>query len=136
GDVLVGSRCGNDDFLRTCGQVSGSFVLLGENTGGLNNDVYAQVFPRQVGRIALGEYFDFLAVNDQCAFFVLNRGIQFAMGGVVLEQMSQRADVSQVVDGDNVYFRVVQRCAKYVAANAPKTVDTYFYHVEHPPLKS
>ena len=40
-----------------------AFVGLGEEAGGLDDDVDAEVAPRQVGRVALGEHLDGLAAD-------------------------------------------------------------------------
>src|SRR5690606_32225582 len=89
-DVFVRSRCGDDNFLRAAFQVKLSFFLRREDTRGFNDDLYAVLTPRQVARIALSEYFDFYAVNDQGAFLRFYRSVKLAMRRVVFKKVCQR----------------------------------------------
>jgi hypothetical protein len=53
-DVLALGRRGDDDLLGPCLQVLGRVLTSGEEAGRLEDDVDAEVGPRQVGRVALG----------------------------------------------------------------------------------
>ena len=89
-DVVTCCRCRNDDLLGPSSNVLRGIRRLGEVTSGLNNDVNTQFAPRQVGRIALSEDLDGLAVNDNLVVIKRNVGVETTGDGVVLEQMSER----------------------------------------------
>ncbi|MNP83840.1 hypothetical protein D3C76_1829010 [compost metagenome] len=57
---------------------------------------------------------------------VLHVGIERAVNGVVLEQMSIDCTVTQVVDGDDLQVAAIAlgiQCTEDVAADAAKTID-------------
>ena len=51
---------------------------LGEAAGRLDDDVHAEVAPRQVGRVALREDLDRLAVDDDLVAVDLHVGVEAA----------------------------------------------------------
>jgi len=53
GDVLVLRRGGDDDLLDAAALVSLGLVLVGETTGRLDDDLGADLFPRDEGRVLL-----------------------------------------------------------------------------------
>ena len=55
GDVLVRGRRGDDDLLGAAVDVRLGLGGVGEEAGGLDDDVGAEVAPAQVGGVALGE---------------------------------------------------------------------------------
>ena len=63
GDVLVGGRRRDDDLLGAAVDVLAGVRGLGEEAGGLDDDVDAEIAPRQAGRVALGEDPDRLAAD-------------------------------------------------------------------------
>ena len=85
GDVLVRGRGGDQDLLGAGVDVLLRSGGLGEEAGGLDDDVDAELAPGQVGGIALGEDLDDVAVDDDVAVLDLNGFGQAAADGVVLE---------------------------------------------------
>src|SRR3712207_9110819 len=65
----------------------------------LDHDVGAEVAPREVARVALGEDADALAVDHDRVAVGLDGPRVRAVGRVVLEQEGERLGVRQVVDG-------------------------------------
>ena len=63
-DVLVLGRRADDDLLGAGIDVRPRLRGIGEDAGALEDDVDAEVAPRQVGRVALGEDLDLAAVDD------------------------------------------------------------------------
>ncbi len=125
GDVFVRGRGGDDDLLGACIKVLLCACGLGEEAGGLDDDVNVELAPGEVGRIALGEHLDGFAANNQVAVNNLNACGQAAGHGVVLEQVRQGLGAGQVVYGNN--FNVCTLCqsgAEVVTANAAEPVDT------------
>ncbi len=82
-----------------------SLVGLGEAAGRLDDDVDAQVLPRQLGRIGQLEDLDGLAVDDDRILGVADGAGEVAVGRVVGEEEGVRRDVDDVVDGDDFEFR-------------------------------
>src|SRR5688572_22217721 len=125
GDVLVGGGSGDQDFLGARLDVLLGCCSLGEEARGLDDDVHAQVGPRQVCGITFGKHLDGVAVDDQVALFDLNGFGQAAADGVVLQQVGQCLGAGEVVDGNDLEVRTLgKRCAEVVTANAAKAVDT------------
>lgn len=60
----VGRRSGDDDLLGTALQVERSLLLLGEDTGGLDDVFSAALLPGDAGGVLLGVEVDLLAVDD------------------------------------------------------------------------
>ena len=81
--------------------------------------------PGEVGRVALGQDLDGVAVDDEVAFLDLNGFGQAAADGVVLEQVGQCLGAGEVVDGNDLKVRTLSKCsAEVVAADAAEAVDT------------
>ena len=92
---------------------------------GLDHDVDAQLAPRQVLGIALGEHLDGLAVGHEAVFGDLDGLEGAAMDGIVLQQVRHRGDVAQVIDGDDLKLRVLRHRAVHQASDAAEPVDAY-----------
>ena len=126
--VRLGRRRGDDDLLGAGLEVLGGVRALGEEAGRLDHDVDAEVAPRQVRRVALGQHLDLVAVDDQRVLADLDRARERAEDGVVLEQVAQRAGVREVVDGDDLDVRArLVRGAEDVAADPAEAVDPDAY---------
>ena len=125
-DVLTGS--GEDNLLSAGLEVCLCLGAVGEETGGLEDYVNAQVLPGEVLRVALGEDLDFLAVNNQCAFLDLDLCAEATHDGVVLEQVCQGLNIGEVVDCDDLEADALGlSCAEEGAADAAEAVDCYAY---------
>jgi hypothetical protein len=127
-DVLVRRRGRDDDLGRARVEVLGGVGALGEEAGGLDDDVGAQVAPRQVGRVALGEHLEQLAVDQDAVIGDLDRPGVRAQDRVVLQQVRERLRVGQVVDGDPLDVGVLGLGGtEEVAADAAEAVDPDAY---------
>ena len=93
-----------------------------------DHDLDAQVLPRELGRILLGQHFDRLAVDDQIAFLGLDRAVEFSVGRIVFEQVRIGVDVEQVVDRH--HFEVLggafNHRLEHLPADPAKSVDANF----------
>ena len=126
GGVFVLCRCGNNDLLGASINVGLSGVSIGEEAGGLHNDVYIQVTPGEVLGVTLSKYLDAVAVDGNRILVVGNILFQVTQNGVMLEQVSQGLVVGQVVDCHDLNVGTTFRqCAEEVTANAAEAVDTY-----------
>ena len=125
GDVFIRGGGGDQDLLGAGVDVLLRGSSLGEEAGGLDDDVNAELAPGQVGGIALGENLDDVAVDNNVAVLDLNGFLQAAADGVVLEQVGQRLGAGEVVDCNDLEVRALcECCAEVVAADAAEAVDT------------
>ena len=90
GDVLVLGRRGDDDLLGPGLEVLGGVVALGEQAGGLDHHVDAEVAPRQVAGSRSASTRIGLAVDGDALVAVLDGAGDTARGRVVPEQVRQR----------------------------------------------
>ena len=126
-DGRVGAlRRRRDQHLRRAGvEVDGRLVAVAEDAGALEHDVDAEVLPRQLGRIALRQHLDLVAVDGDALVVGADLAGERAVHRVVLEQMRVRLDVAEVVDRDelDVVAAFLHRRAQNQAPDAPETVD-------------
>ena len=128
GDVVTGGRSRDDDLLGAAGDVLARILGLGEAAGGLDDDVDAQLAPRQVGRVALFEDVDRLAVDDDLVAVELDGRVETARDRVVLQKVRERLVVGEVVDGDDLEVAALgQSGAEEVTTNATEPVDSDLY---------
>ena len=83
--------------------------------------------PVQLGRVALGEDLDLLAVDGDEVRAVGDLLLEISEDGVVLEEVGQGGGSGEVVDGDELDVGVAQCGAEDVASDAAEAVDTYLY---------
>ena len=127
-DVLVARRRRDDDLLRAGVDVLARVGGLGEEAGRLDHDVDAEIAPRQVRRVALGEDLDVLAGDADAVVGRAHLAGEPAQDAVVLQQVRHGLLVTEVVRGDE--FDVGTRCgegAEEVAADPAEAVDAHAY---------
>src|SRR3954454_7475720 len=113
----------------------GGVVAVGEEAGGLDHNLYAQVAPGQRGRVLLGEHLELLAVDEDRVVGGLHLTRERAEDRVVLEQVGERARVGDVVDPDPVDVGALRvRRPEYVSADSAEAVDSGPYR--HPAVLS
>ena len=120
---LAGAR--DDHLLGAALQVGRRLVGVGEDAGGLDHDVHAQVAPGDLGGVLLGEDPHLLAVHHQGVLLSLHGAREAAVGGVVLEQVGVGLGVGQVVDRHDLQLvRVaLHDGAQGLAPDASEAVD-------------
>ena len=114
-------------FLTVRAEVRLGLFGVGEEAGGLDHDLCADGGPVELGRVALGEDLDLLAVDGDEVGAVGDLVLEVAEDGVVLEEMGQGGGGGQVVDGDEFDVGVAEGGAEDVAADAAEAVDAYLY---------
>ena len=126
GGHLVGAlgRGADDGLLRAGLDVLVGPVVVGEEAGGFDDVVDADVAPLEVGRVPLGGGADLLAVDDEVVRVGRDLAVELAVDRVVLEEVSERVVVEQVVDGNDLDVRVRRGGAEDEAADAAEAVDT------------
>src|SRR5699024_8876100 len=135
--VILG-RSRHDDLLCAAVDVCLCLLLGQENAGGLDNVVSANLAPRDVLGVHLSEEQDLLAVNDDGVVGVLDGAVVAAMHGVILEHVCHVVrGHERIVYRNELDVRVLQTSAENHAADAAKTVDTYFdSHCNIPPINN
>ncbi|GAA2936070.1 hypothetical protein GCM10020221_34790 [Streptomyces thioluteus] len=135
GDVLALGRGRDEDLLRAGGEVLGRVLALGEDAGGLDDDVGAQLAPGQVGGVALGHRLERHVTDGDRVVGVADVLLQATEDAVVLQQVHQGGIVGQVVDADDLDVRtLLQQRAEVVATDTAKAVDAYADR--HEPISS
>ena len=105
--------------------VSLGLLTVGEEAGGLNDNLNTELAPRQVGGVTLSEHLDVLAVNDDTLVVVGDLTLEAARDRVVLQQVSEGLVVGQVVHGDDLDVRaLLEGGAEEVTADAAEAVNT------------
>ena len=105
--VGVRGRRADHDLRRSGVEVLLRAFALREEAGRLDHDVDAEVPPRKVGGIALGEHLELLAGGDDRAVAHFDAALETAEDGVVLEQVPHRLGVTQIVDRDDIDVRAL-----------------------------
>jgi hypothetical protein len=104
--------------------VFGGVVATGEAAGTLEDDVDAQILPGERSGILLADDADLIAIDEESAAAGLDGARVLPVDGVVAEQMCERLVVGEVVDRDEVEWRVaLLGRAENVAADAAEAVD-------------
>ena len=89
-------------FFAPAAQMHRGLVARREQSGRFDHDLHAELAPRQLGRVALGEHLERLAVEHDLIAFGLDLVAQRAVDRIVLEQMREGGGVGDVVDGDDL----------------------------------
>lgn len=109
--------------------------LLREDARGLDHDVDAELAPRNVGGVALGQHLDGVAVDRDGVLGVRHLGLEAAQDGVVLQKVCGGRGVTQVVDSNDLdVCTLVKKGAEIIATDAAKAVDAYADR--HEPISS
>ena len=97
-----------------------------EQAGGLHNVLSANLAPGQISGVALGEYRDLFAVDNDGILGCFHSALKRTMHGVELEHVGQVIGRAQIVDADDLNVRMIHSGTENHAADAAKTVNTNF----------
>ena len=114
-------------FLTVVPRWAFAFSAVGEEAGGLDDDLCADGGPVELGGVALGEDLDFFAVDGDGVGVGGYGLLEIAEDGVVLEQMGEGRGGGEVVDGDELDVGIADRGTEDVATDAAEAVDAYLY---------
>ena len=124
--AVAGSR--HDDQRCARLEVGGGLVPRREEAGRLDDDVDAELTPREVGRVALAEHPQLVVADLDAVLRGADLVRQGAEHGVVLEEVGHRVQRAEVVDGDEVEVGApLLRRPEEVAADAAEAVDADAY---------
>ncbi len=118
----VGRRA-DHDLARAGAQMQRRLVARGEQAGRFDHDVDLEFLPRQLGRIALREHAEGVAVEHDLIALGLDLMLERAVHRVMLEQMREGLGVGDVVDRDDLDLFLVQHRPKSHPADSAETVD-------------
>ena len=121
--------CGGrrDDHLRRAGvEVLARALPVGEEAGRLDDDVDVEITPGKRRRIALREHAELVLADDDRPVGDADVLVQLPEHGVVLEQVSHRRHVPEIVRSDDLEVPLTfQMRAEEVPPDAPKPVDPH-----------
>ena len=133
-DVLVLGRRRDDDFLcSTAVDMGLGLGGIGEESRRLDHDVDPKVAPGQVARIPLREDLYPRTVHRQMITVGADAAGVVAEDGIVLQEMSQRRRIGDVIDGDDLEVASTVRGPVDVAPNAAKPIDPNLHRHERSP---
>src|SRR3989442_4720803 len=110
-------------------------LCVRKEAGGLDHNLGTQGRPVDFSRVFHLEHADWTVVHLNAVLAVSHFRVQNAQNRIVFQQVRQGLRVGDVINGDELYPRVVQRGAEDVAPNTPKPVDPYLNR-HTPSLKS
>src|SRR5271166_2563634 len=120
----VGRRA-DDDLARSRSDMLGGGFLRSEQSGRFDHDLHAEVPPRELRGVALGENLEWLAIDKDGAAFGAHFLGQGAMNRIILQEMRERGSVGDVVDGDDLErVLMMQGSAVKHSADTSESVDT------------
>ena len=107
--------------------MSGGRLAVGEEARRLDDDLDLSVAPWDLGRVALGEYLDHLAVDDEAAVGCLHGAVETPVVAVVLQEVGVGHGVDEVVDSDDLEVVSVTLAdgTKHLPSNASETINAY-----------
>src|SRR6516165_1459459 len=101
-------------------------LRFSEQAGRFHHHLDAERGPGQLCRIPHFENTNAFVVDPDTVLTVTHLGVENAKYRVIFQKVSQGLGVSDVVNRDDLNFRVVQGRTKEVATDAPEAVDSDF----------
>ena len=123
GEIGALGGCGDDHFLRAGLEVLRRLVAIGEEAAALEDEVDAELLPREPGGIPLGEDAHLPPVDDEGVALGADVAREHPVHGIELEEVGERLRVGDVVDGDELERGLVETGPQHVPADAAETVD-------------
>uniref|UniRef100_A0A5F9DLP7 Uncharacterized protein n=1 Tax=Oryctolagus cuniculus TaxID=9986 RepID=A0A5F9DLP7_RABIT len=118
-----------DALLTILRELSPGLLHGGEDASGFHHVLGTSITPLDVGGISLLEDGDGLPVDDQLPVLSLDRAVELAAGGIILEHVDHVVEVNEwIVDGDNIHFARVKSSPGDQAPNAAKSVHSDLRH--------
>src|SRR5690606_35974549 len=102
-------------------------LRFGKPPGRLDDDIDAEIAPRQRGRILLLEHLDRPLANLDLVAVVADGFLETPCHGVVLEQVRKRVVVGEVIDRNKLEIAPLCECCSIeIAADSSEAVDADF----------
>ena len=131
-DRRIGVRGGRGDqdfFGAALGDMHFSFFSCRKMPGGLENDFGPKEAPWKVGRIALLENHNLLAVDDKILVVMPDFPFEAPVDRVPLQQVSECFGVGKVVDRHDVRNLLGRHRAENIPANSAEAINANFCHI-------
>ena len=129
----ISRRGKDDDPLSLNLQVSPSLLHSGEASSGLHNTLSTSITPFVAGGISLLEGGDglHLSIEDKFPILGLDWAVEFAMGGIILEQVDNVAEVNEgVIAGDSFHFPRVKSSPGDLILNTANSIYSDLHHCD------
>ncbi len=138
-EAIALGRSGNDNLLRARSDVALRFFHVGEQTGGFDDEVHAERFPREFGRRLGADDLDFLAVDHEdivfgfvgSGFLGADFAFEATLDGVVFDQVSEVVGGNDIPDRDDFDVftdeTLFDQRPEDQAANTAEPIDCYFH---------
>jgi hypothetical protein len=124
GYVRIGRRRRDHHLLRAGVDVLLRAVAIGEEPGRLDHELDAEVSPRKGSRILLGKHLQLTVPGLDDPVVDVDVLVELPEHGVVLQKVSHRLGVTEIVDGDDVEVpTALEVSTEKVPPNPPKPVD-------------
>ena len=109
-------------------EVQLGFVAAGEEAGRLQDHVHAEIFPGQLGRIALLQNPNLLAAHDDVLVVVTDLAVEFPVNRIPFQKMREGVSVGEIVDRADLRDLVLRHGAQDVAPDAAEAVNAEVCH--------
>ena len=138
GQISTRGRGRHQHTLGTGGQMLAGGFLRGEQTGTFKRNINAHFFPRQIGRITLGDDFNRLAADINAGFGGLHFYRKATMHTVILQHMRIGFDTAQIVNRNDIDILAAtfDNPAQHQTTDTSKSVNGYIYCHVFSPRKS
>ena len=117
-----------DAFRAAFGDVQFRLVAAGEKSGRFQDDIDAEIFPRQRGRVLLLEDPNLVSAHDDVLVVVADFAVEFSVDRVPLQQMREGVGVGEIVDAFDALDIFLRHGAQDVAPDAAEAVDSIVGH--------
>src|ERR1700748_336280 len=123
--VWVFRRRADEDALRAAlGEMQLGLVAASDKAGRFQDDIHAEIFPRQISRIAFLQDLNFMAANDDIFRIETDFAVELAVDRVPFQKVRERMRVGEIIDrGDALNIALVHR-AEDVAPDSAEAIDT------------
>ena len=115
-------------FRAAFADVQFGLVAAGEKSGRFQDHVDAQVFPRQISRVAFLEDLNLVTAHDDVLVVVADFAVEFSVDRVPFQEMREGFGVGEIVDRLNAFDLFLRHRAQDVAPDAPEAVDCVVSH--------
>src|SRR4030042_223078 len=104
GHVLVFSRRRDNHFFSAAPGVGNRLGGIGEEAGGLDDDIDAIVFPGNSGGVAFRDYLNLLSIDDDSLFFRRHFTGIATVDAVPFQQVGVGPGIGEVIDRHHFNF--------------------------------
>ena len=120
-------RHGQNHLFCPGGQMFFQRFAIAKHTGGFDHNLNAQIFPGDLGRIAMLGHHDPLIAHRQGIFMGGYLFIKDAHHRIIFQKIRQLFVVKQIVDRDNLHVVAITDNAKHTSTDTAETIYANLY---------